>query len=198
MNPAPDASNAPATSPTATSVLTIDLGALRANYRTLHDSAAGAECAAVLKANAAAGELFTLADLGKDADPTRTSAQLAIWQSIQHAIGGEVKASVAAMATEHDFFDEGGLPGLRLYNAVFHPISTGPEADTKKHASNVGFMEAPQRLPNQYYDVISNGLKMCRSSLSSEHSALVAPFVVPQNLIDNIFLSNYNFMNFVF
>ncbi len=52
MNPAPDASNAPAASPTATSVLTIDLGALRANYRTLRDSAAGAECAAVIKANA--------------------------------------------------------------------------------------------------------------------------------------------------
>ena len=52
MNPAPDASNAPAASPTATSVLTIDLGALRANYRTLREAAAGAECAAVLKANA--------------------------------------------------------------------------------------------------------------------------------------------------
>ena len=38
--------------PTATSVLTIDLGALRANYRALRDLAAGAECAAVIKANA--------------------------------------------------------------------------------------------------------------------------------------------------
>ena len=51
---------------------------------------------AVLKANAAAGVLFKLADLGKDADPTHNSAQLALWQSIQHAIGGEVKASIAA------------------------------------------------------------------------------------------------------
>lgn len=39
-------------SPTATCLLTIDLGALRANYRTLRDEAAGAECAAVIKANA--------------------------------------------------------------------------------------------------------------------------------------------------
>ena len=39
-------------SPTATSLLTIDLGALRANYRTLRDEAAGSECAAVIKANA--------------------------------------------------------------------------------------------------------------------------------------------------
>jgi alanine racemase len=38
--------------PTATSVLTIDLGALRANYRTLRNRAPGAECAAVIKANA--------------------------------------------------------------------------------------------------------------------------------------------------
>lgn len=39
-------------SPTATCLLTIDLGALRANYRTLRDEAAGVECAAVIKANA--------------------------------------------------------------------------------------------------------------------------------------------------
>ena len=39
-------------SPTAGAVLIIDLGALRANYRTLRDLAAGTECAAVVKANA--------------------------------------------------------------------------------------------------------------------------------------------------
>ena len=44
--------HAPNASPTATCLLTIDLGALRANYRTLRDEAAGAECAAVIKANA--------------------------------------------------------------------------------------------------------------------------------------------------
>ena len=41
-----------AADPTATCVLTIDLGALRANYRALRDRAAGAECAGVVKANA--------------------------------------------------------------------------------------------------------------------------------------------------
>lgn len=41
-----------AADPTATAVLTIDLGALGANYRTLRDKAASAECAAVIKANA--------------------------------------------------------------------------------------------------------------------------------------------------
>lgn len=41
-----------AADPTATCVLTIDLGALRANYRVLRDRAAGAECAGVVKANA--------------------------------------------------------------------------------------------------------------------------------------------------
>ena len=38
--------------PTATCVLTIDLGALRANYRALRDRTGNAECAAVIKANA--------------------------------------------------------------------------------------------------------------------------------------------------
>ncbi len=38
--------------PTATSLLTIDLGALRANYRTLRDSAGTSECACVVKADA--------------------------------------------------------------------------------------------------------------------------------------------------
>ncbi len=38
--------------PTATSVLTIDLGALRTNYRALRDRSKSAECAAVIKANA--------------------------------------------------------------------------------------------------------------------------------------------------
>ncbi len=42
----------PKADPTATSILTIDLGALRANYRTLRDQAKDAECAAVIKANA--------------------------------------------------------------------------------------------------------------------------------------------------
>lgn len=37
---------------TSTAILTIDLGTLRANYRTLRDKAAGSECAAVVKANA--------------------------------------------------------------------------------------------------------------------------------------------------
>ncbi len=41
-----------AADPTATCVLTIDLGALRANYRSLRDRAGKAECAAVVKANA--------------------------------------------------------------------------------------------------------------------------------------------------
>lgn len=41
-----------AAEPTATALLTIDLGALRANYRTLRDLAGEAECAAVIKANA--------------------------------------------------------------------------------------------------------------------------------------------------
>lgn len=47
MHPALEAAD-----PTATAVLIIDLGALRANYRTLRDKAKGAECAAVIKANA--------------------------------------------------------------------------------------------------------------------------------------------------
>ena len=38
--------------PTATSLLTIDLAALRANYCALRDEAGGIECAAVIKANA--------------------------------------------------------------------------------------------------------------------------------------------------
>jgi alanine racemase len=38
--------------PTSTCVLTIDLGALRTNYRALRDLAPNAECAAVIKANA--------------------------------------------------------------------------------------------------------------------------------------------------
>jgi alanine racemase len=41
-----------AADPTSTAVLTVDLGALRANYRTLHGRAAPAECTAVIKANA--------------------------------------------------------------------------------------------------------------------------------------------------
>ncbi len=41
-----------AADPTATSLLTIDLAALRANYATLRDQAKGSECAAVIKANA--------------------------------------------------------------------------------------------------------------------------------------------------
>lgn len=41
-----------AADPTATSLLTIDLDALRANYRVLRDHAKGSECAAVIKANA--------------------------------------------------------------------------------------------------------------------------------------------------
>lgn len=48
MRPAPLAS----ASPTATSLLTIDLGAMRANYRALKDAAGDAECAGVVKANA--------------------------------------------------------------------------------------------------------------------------------------------------
>jgi len=39
-------------SPTATSLLTIDLSALRANYRTLRDQAGASECASVIKADA--------------------------------------------------------------------------------------------------------------------------------------------------
>ena len=41
-----------AADPTATCVLTIDLGALRANYRALRDRSGKAECAGVIKANA--------------------------------------------------------------------------------------------------------------------------------------------------
>ncbi|MFQ5625782.1 MAG: alanine racemase [Methyloligellaceae bacterium] len=41
-----------AASPTATSLLTVDLGALRANYRTLRDHAGKSECASVIKADA--------------------------------------------------------------------------------------------------------------------------------------------------
>lgn len=51
-NPRAPAAMSSDPSPTATSLLTIDLGALRANYRELRDQAGAAQCAAVIKANA--------------------------------------------------------------------------------------------------------------------------------------------------
>jgi len=54
-------------SPTSGAVLTIDLNALRANYRALSNLAAGTECAAVVKANAyGTGSMQTVRALARE------------------------------------------------------------------------------------------------------------------------------------
>lgn len=78
MSPASNAS------PTATSLLTINLGALRANYRTLREQAKGAQCAAVIKANAyGTGAVETAQALSKEGCKTYFVATFAEAETVR-------------------------------------------------------------------------------------------------------------------
>ncbi len=97
--------------PTATSVLTIDLGALRANYRTLRDRAPGAECAAVIKANAyGIGAEQAVRALSKDECKTFFVATFSEAQSVRET------APDATVYVLDGFFSGGGpaFAGARI------------------------------------------------------------------------------------
>jgi alanine racemase len=88
---------------TSTAVLTIDLGRLRANYRTLREKASGSECAAVVKANAyGAGTEETVKALVKEGCKTFFVA------TFNEALGVRKAAPQATVYVLDGFFSGSG------------------------------------------------------------------------------------------